>query len=349
MSQGRGKVYGLSFPTRKPNTEPKLSANAVFNEDSDKEEGDKELVRVLYSILKVLQKPADYSRTTWIAQSRINRKVKTELEKAFEEDPSIFQYDELLDTIHDKKVEDSPRQTVKTSKYVSKLMKASNERKLERELCVERKAQKLIEAEVDLYGDKESFVTSAYKNKLNELRTLVEKLEEEKQREEVMDIRKQDGLGGLYRFMYEHQDKTETRRSESNPLNKEKWGHSEANTNFEQPVKQSVTERSEKKDEAMLQCDNSKTNNKSPLHSRDENLFDYDSVSTEASTKSDKLRTDRKVKVDLDVCGKKEHKKVSGVIMARLRVTSDEELAAARQRYLARKAAGIHAVIVESD
>nr|AAW27624.1 SJCHGC06387 protein [Schistosoma japonicum] len=129
MSQGRGKVYGLSFPTRKPNIEPKLSVNAVFNEDSDKEEGDKEL------------KPADYSRTTWIAQSRINRKVKTELEKAFEEDPSIFQYDELLDVIHDTKVEDSPRKTVKTSKYVGKLMKASSERKLERELCVERKAQ----------------------------------------------------------------------------------------------------------------------------------------------------------------------------------------------------------------
>lgn len=35
--------------------------------------------------------------------------------------------------------------------------------------------------------------------------------------------------------------------------------------------------------------------------------------------------------------------------MARLRVTTDEELIAARQRYLDRKAAGIHAVIVESD
>ncbi|TNN10221.1 Nuclear speckle splicing regulatory protein [Schistosoma japonicum] len=337
MSQGRGKVYGLSFPTRKPNIEPKLSVNAVFNEDSDKEEGEKEL------------KPADYSRTTWIAQSRINRKVKTELEKAFEEDPSIFQYDELLDVIHDTKVEDSLGKTVKTSRYVGKLMKASSERKLERELCVERKAQRRIEAEVDLYGDKESFVTSAYKNKLEELRTLVEKLEEEKQREEVMDIRKQDGLGGLYRFMYENQDKTEIRRLESNPPINEKWGQSEENTNFEQPVKQSFTERSEKRDEAIQQCDNSKANNKIPLHSRDEKFFDCDGVSTEVSYKSDKLRTDRQVKADLDTCSNKEHKKVSGVIMARLRVTSDEELAAARQRYLARKAAGIHPVIVESD
>ncbi|VDQ16250.1 unnamed protein product [Trichobilharzia regenti] len=36
-------------------------------------------------------------------------------------------------------------------------------------------------------------------------------------------------------------------------------------------------------------------------------------------------------------------------MMARPRVTTEEELAAARERYLARKAAGIHAEIVESD
>lgn len=42
-------------------------------------------------------------------------------------------------------------------------MKTAKERKIERELCAERKAQKEIEAEEDQYGDKESFVTSAYK------------------------------------------------------------------------------------------------------------------------------------------------------------------------------------------
>lgn len=46
MNQGRGKVYGLSFPTRKTKNEIKVSLNDVFNEESDKEENYKELVGV---------------------------------------------------------------------------------------------------------------------------------------------------------------------------------------------------------------------------------------------------------------------------------------------------------------
>ncbi len=44
---------------------------------------------------------------------------------------------------------------------------------------------------------------------MSELRQLVEKRREEEAREDVMDITKQDGLGGFYRYMF--QQKTASR------------------------------------------------------------------------------------------------------------------------------------------
>lgn len=84
-------------------------------------------------------------------------------------------------------------------------MNSASERKLERELCTERKAQRQLESEAKLYGDKESFVTSAYKEKLKDLHDLVLKRKEQEKCEEFMDIKKQSGLGGFYRYMYDHQ------------------------------------------------------------------------------------------------------------------------------------------------
>ncbi|VDO55726.1 unnamed protein product [Schistosoma margrebowiei] len=315
MNQGRGKVYGLSFPTRKPKNEIKVPLSDVFNEESDKEENYKEL-------------------------------VKSELEKAFEEDPSVFQYDEYLDDIHDKKAEDISRKTVKT---------ASNERKLERELCVERKAQKEIEAESDLCKNKESFVTSAYKSKLSELRALVEKRKEEEEREKVMDVCKQDGLGGFYRFMFDNQDKKSAGYSEEcHHRTTSKEDCLEADSNSPPTIKkQTVKEHTSKKTDVIIEHnDNNNNSNKNVSSPSPNKAFpncDDDDGVTESDRKDDKTRASHQSKKDLDTYLNKKNQKLPGVIMARSRVTTDEELIAARQRYLDRKAAGIHAVIVESD
>lgn len=76
----------------------------------------------------------------------------------------------------------------------------------------------------DEFNDKESFVTSAYKKKLEELK----KLEEEEKREEYLesigDVRKQGNLDGFYRHLYEQKvnysdkkdsNETETKQEES--------------------------------------------------------------------------------------------------------------------------------------
>ncbi|GAA56325.1 coiled-coil domain-containing protein 55 [Clonorchis sinensis] len=175
------KVYGLSFPTRTAKEKPKTLVESVFAAESDEEPDTAQL-------------------------------TKSDYEKAIEEDPSVFQYDEIYEDIRsekDRQVNDILGGSKKESKYVGRLLKTAEERKLERELCLERKAQKEIEADAEQYGDKEAFVTSAYKEKLKQLQELVSKREEEQAREDYMDITKQQGLGGFYRYMYQHGMKPE--------------------------------------------------------------------------------------------------------------------------------------------
>ncbi|CAH8510047.1 unnamed protein product [Heterobilharzia americana] len=345
MNQDSEKVYGLSFPTRQLKGEQNLCLSSVFNAESD-EEDEREFRKI------------DHSGTTSITQSRINRKTKTDLEKAYEEDPSIFQYDEILDEIHEKKSKDICAPNSRKSKYVSRLIKASNERKLERELCAERKAQKDIETEADLFGEKDSFVTPAYKNKLNELRELVKKQTEAEQWEDVMDIRKQDGLGGFYRFMYESQNAPSTSRDcQQRHLTSENQGTPDTDSRPTQLIKESSEDEGDGNDIYKSTLKSIGTSNKSvSLHLLGGKLPHNKGVSKSASTmdnsisKKGNLRTDHPLKTGVKTGDVNEGKKsTSGVILARPRVTTDEELTAAHQRYLARKAAGIHAVIVESD
>jgi coiled-coil domain-containing protein 55 len=54
------------------------------------------------------------------------------------------------------------------SKYIDKLLHAAATRKIENELVLERKAQKEREAEGEAFGDKEAFVTTAFKQKMLE-------------------------------------------------------------------------------------------------------------------------------------------------------------------------------------
>ena len=69
-------------------------------------------------------------------------------------------------------------------------MRAAEKRKLESELVYEHMAQKELEKEEDQFRDKESFVTSAYKKKLEERK----KLEEELAREAAFE--------GMYMYLH---------------------------------------------------------------------------------------------------------------------------------------------------
>lgn len=127
-------------------------------------------------------------------------------QKALAEDPTIFQYDELYDDMKDER-EAAKKANVSSDKlkprYIGKLLETAEKRKKEEERRKERLVQKEREAEGEMYKDKESFVTSAYREKLEEMR----KAEEEEKRQEYLesigDVTKQKDLGGFYRHIYE--------------------------------------------------------------------------------------------------------------------------------------------------
>lgn len=68
-------------------------------------------------------------------------------------------------------------------KYIYQLKKTAEKRKLEQEIVYERKVQREMEKEGGDFKDKDTFLTSAYRKKLEERR----KMEEELRREDAME------------------------------------------------------------------------------------------------------------------------------------------------------------------
>ncbi|XP_065363381.1 nuclear speckle splicing regulatory protein 1 [Calliphora vicina] len=133
------------------------------------------------------------------------RKAKNLQEKALAEDPTIFQYDELYDEMENKREEEKQVKSKepKKARYITKLMETAERRKLENELRVERQVQKEREAEGEEFKDKEQFVTSAYRKKLEEMRLLEEQNKRDDYLEAIGDVTKQNDLDGFYRHLYE--------------------------------------------------------------------------------------------------------------------------------------------------
>ncbi|KAL7032767.1 hypothetical protein ACKWTF_007395 [Chironomus riparius] len=134
-------------------------------------------------------------------------------EQAVEEDPNIFLYDEVYDDIQNKRNEaknQKKAQEDKKPKYIKKLIETAEKRKKEYERRVERQVQKEREAEGEKFKDKEIFVTSTYRKKLEEIKEA--ELEEKRQEylESIGDVTKQADLSGFYRHLYSQKLETET-------------------------------------------------------------------------------------------------------------------------------------------
>lgn len=127
--------------------------------------------------------------------------AKACVKKALEEDPSIFEYDEVYDEIKkDEREAKTSEEPKKQSKYIQSLLKTAERRKREQERRIIRKAQREIEEDKDQYGETETFITSSYKEKLKEMRELEEKEKMEIALEEAMDVKKQKDLSGFYKY-----------------------------------------------------------------------------------------------------------------------------------------------------
>ncbi|KAF7697303.1 hypothetical protein HF521_005721 [Silurus meridionalis] len=126
------------------------------------------------------------------------------MQKALDEDSSVYEYDSVYDDIQKQRLERNKKLlgvADRKPKYITQLMRALEERKKEQERRNDRKIQKQREAEGERFGNKEAYVTSAYKQKLKERE---EELEREKRASEIeatLDVKKQKDLSGFYRHL----------------------------------------------------------------------------------------------------------------------------------------------------
>lgn len=126
---------------------------------------------------------------------RIDKKVQAAHAAAIAEDPNIFDYDGVYDSLKegDKvKLQVQEEKEVRQSKYIGGLIAKKKTRDIEQNIIYEKNLLKERKKEDHLYGDKEKFVTSAYRKKLEEEArwTAEEKLRLLKEEEEEVTKRK---------------------------------------------------------------------------------------------------------------------------------------------------------------
>lgn len=164
-----------------------LQKPSVFGNDSDDDET---------SVSESLQREA--------AKKQAMKQTKLEIQKALAEDSTVYEYDSIYDEMQKKKEESNPKLLLgkdRKPKYIHNLLKAVEIRKKEQEKRMEKKIQREREMEKGEFDDKEAFVTSAYKKKLEERAEEEEREKRAAALEARLDVTKQKDLSGFYRHL----------------------------------------------------------------------------------------------------------------------------------------------------
>ncbi|GLI68262.1 hypothetical protein VaNZ11_012617, partial [Volvox africanus] len=182
-----GVRYGLQAMPKKPglhatsSAQRKVAPTNVFGDDDSEEE----------NVERQIARQADKKRAA--------AKVQQMYEEALAEDPSVFDYDSVYDTIQEARV--APKQQDKMqrqSKYIASLLEQAQQRKREQDVLYERRMVKERQQEDHLYEDKERFVTSAYRKKLEEDKKWQEAERQKELEEQRNDVRKVGHMGNFY-------------------------------------------------------------------------------------------------------------------------------------------------------
>uniref|UniRef100_A0A8C6N2G1 Nuclear speckle splicing regulatory protein 1 n=1 Tax=Mus spicilegus TaxID=10103 RepID=A0A8C6N2G1_MUSSI len=182
-----GRQYGLILPKKTQPLYRVLQKPSVFGSDSDDDET---------SVSESLQREA--------AKKQAMKQTKLEIQKALAEDSTVYEYDSVYDEMQKKKEESNPKLLPgkdRKPKYIHNLLKAVEIRKKEQEKRMEKKIQREREMENGEFDDKEAFVTSAYKKKLEERAEEEEREKRAAALEAHLDVTKQKDLSGFYRHL----------------------------------------------------------------------------------------------------------------------------------------------------
>uniref|UniRef100_A0A8C2ZCN1 Nuclear speckle splicing regulatory protein 1 n=1 Tax=Cyclopterus lumpus TaxID=8103 RepID=A0A8C2ZCN1_CYCLU len=179
------KQYGLIL-SQKKGLSKSLQKHSVFEDDSDDET----------TVGESLQKEAVKKKTM--------KQTRLAMHKALEQDSTVYDYDGVYDDIQKQRLESNKKilgGADKKPKYIHQLMRAVEDRKKEQERRDERKIQKEREEEGEEFADKEAYVTSAYKLKLQEQKEEQEREKRVDAMEAALDVKKQKDLSGFYRHL----------------------------------------------------------------------------------------------------------------------------------------------------
>jgi coiled-coil domain-containing protein 55 len=203
------RPFGLSFTSKsktKPTTITPINKNcfaaAAFSLDDDDDNNNTEAANAATKI----NKPPTSTRLA------LNPKAQRDIEHALEQDPNIYEYDEVYEQVsstvqqeqrrEEKKRLERETNTVRQPKYIVGLLEKSKQREKEYERVQERRIQRERELEGDLFADKEVFVTAAYKTKLAEREADLEREKLEDKREALLNVLQQDNMDAFYRYQF---------------------------------------------------------------------------------------------------------------------------------------------------
>ncbi|XP_050215258.1 uncharacterized protein LOC126666283 [Mercurialis annua] len=172
--------YGLQLRVKpqQKTKKPPLPRPHLFGEDDD-------------NVEKEIQRHASKNKSL--------KDVEEMHMKALEEDPSAFDYDGVYDDMKHKAAQ--PRlqeRQERKPKYIETLMRKAEIRQREHEIIYDRKLAKERAKDDHLYGDKDKFVTSAYKRKLAEQAKWMEEERIRELKEEKEDVTKKSDLSDFY-------------------------------------------------------------------------------------------------------------------------------------------------------
>ncbi|XP_057954857.1 uncharacterized protein LOC131148911 [Malania oleifera] len=133
------------------------------------------------------------------SKNKVLKDIEEQHKKALEEDPSVFDYDGVYDEMKEKEL--GPRaqdRQERKSKYIHAMMNKSKERERLNEIVYERNLAKERSKEDHLYAEKDKFVTSAYKKKLAEQAKWLEEERLRELRDKKDDVTKKSDMSDFY-------------------------------------------------------------------------------------------------------------------------------------------------------
>lgn len=180
-----------------PSVAKSCSTGNVFDDGSDDDDQEQQQVPITSRASVNLAIAQEQEALRQRAQAALKQVDGTDKD-------NIYDYDAAYESIESARNQEKEAAASKRidpegrkSRYIGDLLKASQERKFQREVAMERKIAKEQEAEAQLadYRDKEEYVTASYKRKLQERQLWLEKEEERARNEGTVESK---GMGGFY-------------------------------------------------------------------------------------------------------------------------------------------------------